>query len=99
MSSSAGEQMRKGAPVPTELQARMLNALMQSPNSSCSTALLATRMGSNSAAVAAAGRALERRGVLVSSRVEENGQASLIWAIRVKPDAGPGAAENPAADH
>ena len=77
----------------------MLNALAQSPNSTCSTTLLATRIGSAAVAIASAGRALERRGVLVSSRVEENGQASLIWAIRVKPDAGPGAAENPAADH
>ena len=85
--------------MPTELQARMLNALTQSPNSSCSTALLAARIGSNAVAIAAAGRALERCGVLVSTRVEENGQASLNWAIRVKPDAGPGAAENPAADH
>ena len=33
------------------------------------------------------------------SRIEENGRAPLIWAIRVKPDGGPGAAENPAADH
>ena len=99
MDASAGEHERRGTAVPTELQARMLDALAQSPNSSCSTALLATRIGSNRVAIVAAGRALERRGVLVSSRVVENGQTSLIWAIRVKPDSGPGAAENPAADH
>ena len=99
MDASAGEHERRGTAVPTELQARMLDALAQSPNSSCSTALLATRIGSKRVAIAAAGRALERRGVLVSSRVAENGQTSLIWAIRVKPDSGPGAAENPAADH
>ena len=91
---------RRGfAPAPTELQARMLDALAQSPNSSCGTAVLAARMGTNAVAISAAGRALERRGVLVSSRIEENGRAPLIWAIRVKPDGGPGAAENPAADH
>ena len=99
MDASAGEHERRGTAVPTELQARMLDALAQSPNSSCSTALLATRIGSNRVAIAAAGRALEHRGVLVSTRVAENGQTSLIWAIRVKPDSGPGAAENPAADH
>ena len=90
-------QQRLLAPAPTEIQARMLDALALSPNSSCSTAALATRMGANGVAIAAAGRALERRGVLVSSRI--NRRASLIWAIRVKPDSGPGAAENPAADH
>ncbi len=77
----------------------MLEVLAHSPNSSCSTTLLATRIGSSAAAIAEAGRALEHRGVLVSTRVEADGQTSVIWAIRVKPDSGPGAAENPAADH
>jgi hypothetical protein len=42
---------------------------------------------------------LERCGVVASSRIKANGLASLTWAIKLKPDSGPGAAENPAADH
>ena len=69
-----GEQKRKGIGVPTELQARMLNALAQSPNSSCSTACLATRIGSNRVAIAAAGRALERAKLIVHGAMYEKGE-------------------------
>lgn len=87
------------APAPTELQVRMLDILAQSPNSSCTTTILAKRLGTSSLAIASAGRALERYGVLTSWRIADDTPKSLVWAIKLKPDSGPGAAENPAADH
>ena len=93
------DQQCERVPPPTEFQVRMLNALAQAPNSSCTTPVLAKRLNTSSLAIASAGRALERSGVLTSWRIADDTGKSIVWTIQLKTDSGPGAAENPAADH
>lgn len=68
----------------TPFQLKLIAALRRCANSTESTTHLAARLKTSRPAVASAGRALERKGLLCSFRSDNSQWAVLKWALTRK---------------